>query len=66
MKKTKSRYLFMMPALLIYCMIVIDPLCIRYRSVSLMEWSGRKDVCRAEELCKSVYKRCRISDCSEK
>ena len=39
MKKTKSRYLVMMPALLIYCMIVIGP-ALYSVSLSFFKWNG--------------------------
>lgn len=39
MKKTKSRYLFMVPALLIYCMIVIGP-ALYSVSLSFSKWNG--------------------------
>lgn len=39
MKKTKSRYLFMVPALLIYCMIVIGP-ALYSVSLSFFKWNG--------------------------
>lgn len=39
MKKTKSRYLFMVPALLIYCVIVIGP-ALYSVSLSFFKWNG--------------------------
>lgn len=57
-KRNRSAIFFMLPALLVYCCVVVLP-ALYTAFLSLFKWNGlgEKKVCSIPELCKFVYNR---------
>ena len=56
-KRNRSAIFFMLPALLVYCCVVVLP-ALYTAFLSLFKWNGLGEkVCSVPELCKFVYNR---------